>query len=245
MTTLMNLDKERKVSLNLDKNAVAPKFKNLLVTVDWSDKKKGGGELDLDLMAVGKRLGVGTIPAWGDTNPDDILFYKMKQSNLGKLTADNLTGASVDGANANNALKNLGVSAYAKIKTSFDEAMLLNIENLNVYDEVYISITSFTNEPFSLLEAYGTQPVVSISFYDADLGVKVGSDWSYSQQILPDGTGFVLAKLTKLPRLDGTDISNDADAWYVKSLASSVKEMTGDGKVSIDDVIESIRATKI
>jgi hypothetical protein len=242
----INLVKERKqATVSLTKEKQESKFKNVLVTINWSDKKKDGGEpLDLDLIAVGKLRGATKLQEWSNSNPntDDVLFYAVKQSKLGKLTDDNRSGKDLTTEQSKVSLAKLGVSASDSIQASFDEALLLNIDNLDSYEEVYLAVASYKNEPFSMLEAYGKTPVVSLSFYDADLGVKVGKDWDYSEQILPDGTGFVVAKLTRKPKGETPDAS---DSWFVQSLATTIKDETQDGIISIDDVIEAVNKSNI
>jgi len=250
MTTVMNLNKEQKKSLNLDKASKEAPLNKLLVTLNWvseyKTRTKGLDSADLDLSVVFKKTG-DTLQSY-DTMAekgvllDSVLCYANKQTFCSKLSDDNLSGSDVQ--NKAGVLKALGVSAVDKIKDPFDEACLLDLSGVRTrFSDVYFSVTDYNAISFSNLKKVQHQPLVSLSFYDAENGVKIGSDWTFSEQIHPDACGFIIAKLTLDPTINNTDVSNGD--WDFQALAESIEDEDKTGTMDVRDIIETIRKTNI
>ena len=143
-------------------------------------------------------------------------------------------------------LKQLGVSAYDKIREPIDEALCINLDLLaNDFDAFYITVTDYNGGVFSNLKLEKDQPVVSLTFYDADNGTKIGSPWEYRSQILPDASGFIIAKGTLKPTMNGSSVSNPDGDWHIQNLSESIKDEDNSGKITPKDILETIIKRKI
>jgi stress response protein SCP2 len=228
---LMHLEKEMKKGMSLEKQKTSGSLVNLLVTLNWAAKK------DLDLSIAFKRNGENQVRKFELCDENDVLFFNNKKTKNGfaVLTEDNRNGIDVD---TEDTLKKLGVKEYQKITQKFDEAFLINLKQLEAtHDAFYIVVTNYDGTPFSSLSNPNEKPTIIVSFYDADQAIHINnnSEWVFSTQIMPDASGFVVAKL----------FLNDQKEWVAQSMAESIKDNDGSGKMTIADAIIEIINKKI
>jgi stress response protein SCP2 len=191
-------------------------LKELLAILSWTS----GPSKDLDLSVMFRKVGETLFPE-GGVDPNSVLYYASKTALNGnaRLSDDNQTGANVDVAKTLASLK-IDQSVISKLShLEVDEACWINLDAITpTHSEAYLSVLDYNNNTF------GEAEEVSISFYDAKTGDQVGETWAYNDCLQGDGSGFIVAKITK-----------NGDAWTVSSLSQPVKDEDGNGHLTFND----------